>query len=269
MGNFQNHPGMGVWTILRQGRASRTTLKTDREGAMTSRRGLGLLCLTVFVLTWLLPTIASAQQYRFIRNHWKNDQYIHIEHGQVRAGTIQPGWWSAQWELQNIAGQSEVRIRNRWKSDQYLHIENGGVQSGPIQQGWWSAQWNIEPVPGTDFVRVRNRWKPDQYLHVERGGLESGPIQPGWWSAMWTLETSGPAARPASSAPPVASKEQACIDAVQGRVAWNQSGERRWQPQSVERLCAGSPDPSLTIRCFEAQIALHGDWKRGIANCQP
>jgi tetratricopeptide (TPR) repeat protein len=32
-----------------------------------------------------------------IRNRWKDDQYLHIEHGKIESSKINLGWWSAQW----------------------------------------------------------------------------------------------------------------------------------------------------------------------------
>jgi hypothetical protein len=123
-----------------------------------------------------------------IRNRWKNDQYLHIEHGKIESGKIKFGWWSAQWIIEPIKGTNLSRIRNRWKDDQYLHMEHGKIESGKISLGWWSAQWIIEPIEGTNLSRIRNRWKNDQYLHIEHGKIECGKIHPGWWSAQWILD---------------------------------------------------------------------------------
>ncbi len=163
---------------------------------MSFRSGEAFLLSVLVAGVALFSSQASAQEYRFIKNRWKPDQYIHIEHGSAQAGSIQPGWWSAQWEQERVPGRPEVRLRSKWKRDQYLHIEHGRLASGRIQPGWWSAMWTLEPVQDTGYVRFRNRWKPDQYLHIEHGALTAGKIAPGWWSAMWTLERSANAAAP-------------------------------------------------------------------------
>lgn len=62
--------------------------------------------------------------------------------------------------------------------------------------------------------------------------------------------------------------ERACADAVQGKVAWSQRGDRSWQPANLARLCEGSNNPAATVRCFEAQIREHNDWNRGINACK-
>ncbi|SNS13784.1 RICIN domain-containing protein [Antarctobacter heliothermus] len=94
----------------------------------------------------MLATTASAEGLKRLQNRWKPDQMIHIEHGQVQVGQVQPGWWSAMWSIDPIPGTNFVRIRNHWKGDQYLHVEHGQVQSGQIQNGWWSAMWTLQQV---------------------------------------------------------------------------------------------------------------------------
>ena len=68
---------------------------------------------------------------------------------------------------------------------------------------------------------------------------------------------------------PLTTTEQACADAVQGKVAWNQSGSRDWVPANLRRLCQGTVNPGATIACFEAGVRSHGAWARAIDECQP
>lgn len=69
--------------------------------------------------------------------------------------------------------------------------------------------------------------------------------------------------------PPVMelNKEQMCHDLVQGRVAWSQNGDRRWQENNVRKLCAGTSNPRQTVNCFRQGITAHNDWQRAIADC--
>jgi hypothetical protein len=60
----------------------------------------------------------------------------------LAVSAIQPGWWSAQWTLED-AGEGYVRIKNRWKGT-YLHNESKSLAAGAMQPGWWSAQWKRE-----------------------------------------------------------------------------------------------------------------------------
>jgi len=141
---------------------------------------------------------ATSQNFVRLKNRWKPAEYIHVEQPTPTSGGIEPGWHSAQWLLEPVAGTSFYMIKNRWKN-QYLHIEQGPLTLGDIQPAWWSAQWQVEAVPGTSFYRLRNRWKPTVAIHNQNGGLEAGTIQDGWWSAQWELENLTDAAQPVVS----------------------------------------------------------------------
>ncbi|MGE0588715.1 MAG: hypothetical protein AB7O48_09085 [Cyclobacteriaceae bacterium] len=143
---------------------------------------------------------SDAQNFFRLKNRWKSTEYIHVEQPTPASTAIQPGWWSAQWTLEQEPGTVYYRIKNRWKN-QYLQIEQGPLACSDIQPGWWSAQWQLEPVAGTSFVRLRNRWKPDVAIHNQNGRLEAGPVDLGWWSAMWELENINTSATTAPSQP--------------------------------------------------------------------
>ena len=168
-----------------------TTFTQGLAAAATGRRGALLRTLALGVSLLLGATAASAQTYNWLQSRWKPDRYLNIEHRGLQAGRIEPGWHSAMWVIEPVAGERGfVRIRNRWKPEQYLHIEDGDVQSGPIKSGWHSAMWTIEPVGGERGLhRIRNRWEADHYLHIENGEPEVGPIKSGWHSAMWVIRT--------------------------------------------------------------------------------
>lgn len=146
---------------------------------------ISLLTLAFCCITFY----SDAQNFIRLKNRWKPTEYIHVEQPTPSSGGIQPGWWSAQWVLEQEPGTVFYRIKNRWRN-QYLQIEQGPLACSDILPGWWSAQWQLESVAGTSFVRLRNRWKPDVAIHNQNGMLEAGPIQLGWWSAMWELENS-------------------------------------------------------------------------------
>ncbi|MEQ8364975.1 MAG: hypothetical protein RH948_19030 [Cyclobacteriaceae bacterium] len=157
--------------------------------------GIMMLLLCGYALS------ATSQNFVKLKNRWKPTEYIHVEQPTPASGGIQPGWHSAQWLLEPVAGTAFYKIKNRWKNT-YLHIEQGPLAIGDIQSGWWSAQWQIEAIPGTSFYRLRNRWKPTVAIHNQNGRLEAGAIQDGWWSAQWELES------PSNAAPPVSSQPQ-------------------------------------------------------------
>jgi subtilisin family serine protease len=147
--------------------------------AATSGRLTGLGTGSPNLLLYSQP----ASNYRKIGNRWQTGKYIHVESG-LQASTIQPGWWSAQWVLEPVAGTQFYRIRNRY-TNAYLHAEYGTLQAGSIQSGWHTAQWLLEPVEG--HYRIRNRYH-NTYLHVEYGSLQLGAIGPHWLSAQWRIE---------------------------------------------------------------------------------
>lgn len=144
------------------------------------------LFLTIMLLAIWFPLGNANAAGVQLRNYWKNNQYLNVETGGIRASTIEQGWWSAQWFLESVPGLPTMyRMKNRWTS-QYLHIEHGYLEMGAIQPGWHSAMWSFKhSAMGSNIFNIQNRWK-STYLHIEYGRLEIGSIQPGWHSAGWT-----------------------------------------------------------------------------------
>ena len=104
-----------------------------------------------------------------------------------------------------------------------------------------------------------------------------------------------------------ASQAEKCPDAIQGKIAWNASGNTSWGQGNIDRLCAdnrasiepaecfrtlmsgkvswgggtvwqwsnaiglcqGSRNASATISCFESSLASGGTWQTASAACQP
>ena len=129
-------------------------------------------------------TMPQDNSFIKIQNTWKKT-FLNIENG-IACSDIAPGWFSAQWVLEPVAGSDFVKIKNRWK-DTYLHIEGGlAVQCSEINPDWYSAMWLIEPIEGTNQVRIKNRWK-NTYLNIESGNLHCTDIAPGWASAIWDM----------------------------------------------------------------------------------
>jgi hypothetical protein len=62
--------------------------------------------------------------------------------------------------------------------------------------------------------------------------------------------------------------EQACFDAVQGKVAWNKAGNKQWENAYVRRLCQGATNPSATISCFQNELKDHDNFSRAIGACK-
>ena len=64
-------------------------------------------------------------------------------------------------------------------------------------------------------------------------------------------------------------EEQYCYDMVQGKVAWNASGNVKWAEQNARSLCKGTTNPKKTVQCFHASIVGGQTWQQGIAACRP
>ena len=62
-------------------------------------------------------------------------------------------------------------------------------------------------------------------------------------------------------------KEKKCGDKVQGKVAWNQAGNKKWQEKNIAALCSGTVKPKKTIKCFKKEIADHNNWNKAIEEC--
>ena len=70
--------------------------------------------------------------------------------------------------------------------------------------------------------------------------------------------------------------EAACLDEVQGRIAWNYEGDRRWNESNLYALCRGTRRATQPGLCFNE--VLHGgidwgggtrwEWENAIALCQ-
>lgn len=90
--------------------------------------------------TWL---IEKTGEDNFVRlKNTTTGTYLHNQNGPLEAGSIQPGWWSAQWTMNAVDGY--FHIVNRWKGT-YLHNQNGPLELGVLgDPGWWSAQWAIK-----------------------------------------------------------------------------------------------------------------------------
>lgn len=69
---------------------------------------------------------------------------------------------------------------------------------------------------------------------------------------------------------------KACEQAVQGKIAWNYSGNKQWTPKSIARLCHGAKASVEPARCFER--VMHGglnwgdgtrwEWQNAVDLCE-
>lgn len=75
-----------------------------------------------------------------------------------------------------------------------------------------------------------------------------------------------PAATKAQSYTP---EETSCYNMVQGKVAWNTSGNTSWNEANVRNLCKGTTNAGATVSCFRSQISSGVSWDKAIAACPP
>lgn len=169
-----------------------------------------MICLAFVALISIHQ--ASAQEFIRLENRWKPAEQIHNQTGPVTSGPTEPGWYSAQWLTEPLAGGKYFRLKNRWKGN-YLHNQNGTLELGAIEPGWNSAMWVFETTDIPGYFRVQNLWTK-QYLHNENGSLELGAIQPNWWSAQWRLlGFTGEGSAPVPTSAPVETPEPVVIQA--------------------------------------------------------
>ena len=62
--------------------------------------------------------------------------------------------------------------------------------------------------------------------------------------------------------------EQQCFDLVQGKVAYDQQGNKSWNPDNIRALCTGTVSPQTTVDCFTGQIAAGVTWSPAIQACR-
>lgn len=62
--------------------------------------------------------------------------------------------------------------------------------------------------------------------------------------------------------------EQACFNAIQGKIPWSREGSTTWHPPNLETLCRGVSHYQARILCFQNGIAGHNDWRRATQECQ-
>ena len=83
--------------------------------------------------------------------------------------------------------------------------------------------------------------------------------------ALSIMEAAAQVAAPGQPAP-----AKACVDAVQGKVAWNRAGNKVWQAGNLALICAGVTDAATVatvVPCFEEQIRATNNWQTAIQHC--
>ena len=62
--------------------------------------------------------------------------------------------------------------------------------------------------------------------------------------------------------------ELQCVNALQGKVAWNRVGSTQWAQSQMLLVCEGTRYADIRVECFRRQVALHDDWQLGVLACR-
>jgi hypothetical protein len=87
---------------------------------------------------------------------------------------------------------------------------------------------------------------------------QSDPARTRAFAALYTLLDLAPEENTAAG-----EAAGACADALQGRIAWNHRGDKRWPAARLEQLCADASDSVEPAQCFETIMAGEVDWGGG------
>ena len=64
----------------------------------------------------------------------------------------------------------------------------------------------------------------------------------------------------------IAQNEQDCFSQIQGKVAYDTAGNKRWNENNIKNLCRGTTNPPATIACFSSKMPQLG-WSQASQEC--
>jgi uncharacterized protein (TIGR02145 family) len=145
-----------------------------------------------------------------------------------------------------VAWQQLKNSTRRADFEQFIKLFPNGIYAGQAkvryEQVWWESIRNSSVK--SEFENFLKQFPAGQFAAAAE-------------LAVKRLETTS-----------AINPEQQCFDAVGGKVAYNQAGNKSWAPENIRKLCQGTTNASATISCFQAQIRQHNDWSRGIEACK-
>ena len=140
--------------------------------------------------------VEGTEKIRIINSANGGQAAVNIETGSPAAGAVQPGWLSAQWVAQRMAGsQSSATIfQNVW-TGKYLGVVNGGLAmvdldpvgmaSGRLEMLNYSWQNILRADKEGNYHSALRNIKTGQYLTLPTNGMPLGlNAQPNY---QWTL----------------------------------------------------------------------------------
>ena len=131
------------------------------------------------------PIQYNSTDFIKIRN-LSNNTYINVETGVPGSTVIDPGWWSAQWQILPIPGSNNFYLKNRWK-ETYIGTANKYVVLTDNYQ-IPSSMWLMLTTSDPNVVRFKNA-QTGGYLSIGYGNLIISPTaSTDFNSANWQLE---------------------------------------------------------------------------------
>jgi hypothetical protein len=90
---------------------------------------------------WTIEPVQNVDgAYVRIRNRWKPDQYLNVEHGHIESGPIDPGWFSAMWSVLRVDG--EVQGGSAASLGGHHHYWHHGWHPGRHHHEWHHHFWH-------------------------------------------------------------------------------------------------------------------------------
>lgn len=165
-----------------------------------------------------------------------------VLHRQIPASRTRTRFWLAQWCAVLLLGLSSII---QAATIQCPLPEAHRTITNPLPQGWWTTPI----VNRLSAVRVgKIGGKPT--LICEYGA--SGSIQ----RRAPTGETCKAVGKGFSCQAAGASAAGACAATVQGKIAWNYEGNKRWSPANIAKLCGSAQNSTQPAMCFNR--VMHG-----------
>lgn len=73
----------------------------------------------------------------------------------------------------------------------------------------------------------------------------------------------------AANAQSYTAEEQNCFEMVQGKVAYDQAGNKTWAEVNLRNLCKGTTNADATVNCFRSKISGGMTWINAASACSP
>ncbi|ASU36394.1 RICIN domain-containing protein [Mucilaginibacter xinganensis] len=116
-----------------------------------------------------------------------NNMYLNNQQGPPQATNIDPGWWSAQWQVLDIPNSHYVSIKNRWKEN-YLLVDQRGYVTFTDNYADRAGYWTMETTNDQNVYRFRNLMTGGYLCIAANGVLIQSKTPINNFSSGWLLE---------------------------------------------------------------------------------